>query len=69
VSRKLTAAQHKRAARLFELAATRVDQSLGKRGRDVSTVRTLEAEERGWYAQSFNDGDCEDTLELTAVQA
>ena len=35
---------------------------------DVSPVRTLEAEERAWYAQSFNDGDCEYTLELTAVR-
>lgn len=68
MSRKLTAAQHKRVERLFQLAATRVDQSLGKRVNDVSPVRALEAEERAWYAQSFSDGDCEYTLELTAVR-
>jgi hypothetical protein len=68
MGRKLTAAQHRRAARLFELAATRVDQSLGKRVKDVSALRTLKAEERARYEQSFNDGDCEYTLELTAVR-
>ena len=68
MSRKLTAAQHRRAERLFELAATRVDQSLGKRVKDASTVRALHAEERAWFTQSFNDGDCEYTLELTAVR-
>jgi predicted ATPase len=68
VNRRLTAAQHKRAERLFALAAARVEQSLGNRVKDVSTVRSLDAEERAWFAQSFNDGDCEYTLELTAVR-
>ena len=68
MSRKLTASQHRRAERLFALAAARVDQSLGNRVKDVSTVRSLQAEERAWLAQSFNDGDCEYTLELTAVR-
>ena len=35
------AARHRRAKRLFELTATRADQSLGTRVRDVSTVRSF----------------------------
>jgi hypothetical protein len=52
MSRRLTAAQRRRAERLFGL----------------STVRTLDAEERACFAQSFNDGDCEYTIELTAAR-
>lgn len=65
---KLTRPQRKRAKRLLDLAATRVDQSLGRRVRDASTVRLLDAEEPVWFAQSLGDGDCEYTLELTAVR-
>jgi hypothetical protein len=28
----------------------------------------LRAEQRAWFAQSFNDGVCEYTVELTAVR-
>ena len=55
---KLTRPQRKRAKRLFDLAATRVDQSLGRRVRDASTVRSLDAEEPVWFTQSLGDGDC-----------
>jgi hypothetical protein len=68
MSRKLTAAQRRRAERLFELATARVERSLGKRLHDVSSVQRLDAEEREWLAQSFNDGECEYTIELTAVR-
>ena len=68
MSRRLTAAQRRRAERLFGLATARVEQSLGKRVHDVSTVRTLDAEERACFAQSFNDGDCDYTIELTAAR-
>ena len=68
MSRKLTASQHRRAERLFALAAARVEQSLGKRVLDISTIPSLNAEERAWSSQSFNDGDCENTIELTAVR-
>jgi hypothetical protein len=68
VSRKLTASQHRRAERLFALAARRVDQSLGNGVKDVSTVQSLRAAERTWLLQPFNDGDCESTIEVTAVR-
>jgi len=54
---KLTRPQRKRAKRLFELAPTRVDQSLGRRVRDASTVRSLDAEEPVWFTRSLGDGD------------
>jgi hypothetical protein len=62
------AARHRGAKRLFELGATRADQSLGTRVKDVFTVGRLQGEQRAWFAQSFSDGDCEYTLELTAVR-
>lgn len=65
---KLTRPQRKRAKRLFDLPATRVGQSIGRRVRDASTVRSLDVEERVWFAQSLGDGDCEYTLELTAAR-
>lgn len=55
---KLTRPQRKRAKRLLDLAATRVDQSLGRRVLDASTVRSLDAEEPVWFTQSLGDGDC-----------
>lgn len=69
MNRKLTQPQRKRATRLVDLAAARVEQSLGRRVLDTSSVRSLDAQERVRLARSFNDGDCEYTLELTAVRS
>ena len=55
---KLTRPQRKRAKRLFDLPATRVGQSIGRRVLDASTVRSLDAEEPVWFTQSLGDGDC-----------
>ena len=68
MGRKLTAAQGRRAERRFELAATRVDRSLGKRVKDARPASGLQAEERAWFRESFSDGNREYTLELTAVR-
>ena len=62
------AARHRRAKRLFELTATRADQSLGTRVRDVSTVRSFAGRAARVVRASFNDGVCDYTLELTAVR-
>lgn len=69
MNRKLNQPQRKRATRLFDLGAARVEQSLGRRVLDASSVRSLDAQERVWLAQSFNDGECEYTLELTTVRS
>jgi hypothetical protein len=66
MNRKVTQAQSARASGLFDLASSRIDQRLGKRVFDASTVRALNADESASLVQSFSDGDCEN--ELTPVR-
>ncbi len=65
-TRPLTAVHRKGAWRLFDTIARRTDRALGRRAYDVCTIRAVESGEEVVLAQSWSDGRCEYTLQLTA---